>query len=257
MLATTKDLHGKDRLIWGQEKADLERKVADTEAKIREIIKYYETVDVNSSTLYKEAFDLFTKGELDEALAVLDEAKLQENEKKDADARILKAKMLALKYDFPNAETNYLKAVSIFPSFENNSLVASFYYDLNKFKEAQVYCTNCLSLAKTPDDRASTLNNLGNLQLAINEYPQAESSYQEALQIRCALAAVNSQAYLPDLSSTLANLAIFYLESVPDKERSVQYAEEVLSYRSSLEHIPAARECIEIAEAVLEQWQSN
>ncbi|MDR1198680.1 MAG: tetratricopeptide repeat protein, partial [Prevotellaceae bacterium] len=106
-------------------------------------------------------------------------------------------------------------------------------------------------------DLAMTLNNLGILQSDINDYTKAEASYREALQIRRELAASNPRAYLPDVAMTIASLALFYQADVPDKEQSVRYAEEVLSYRSSIEHIPAAREYIEIAEAALERWQSH
>jgi chaperonin cofactor prefoldin len=68
----------KQMLVLSKEKADLEQKIADTEAKIQDIVKYYETVDINSSPLYREAFGLLVKGKLDEALAVLDEARLEQ-----------------------------------------------------------------------------------------------------------------------------------------------------------------------------------
>jgi tetratricopeptide (TPR) repeat protein len=228
LLATTKELHNKIRLEWSKEKADLEQKVADTEAKIQDIIKSYETVDINSSPLYKEAFELFINGKLDEALAVLDEAKLEANEKKDADIRILKAQMLELKYDFKNAEANYLKSVSIFFSFKNNLQIANFYYKLNEFKKAEPYYTHCITLAKTADKKAGILHNLGVLQSTINEYPKAEASYREALQIRRELAAANPQAYLPDVAMTLNNLG--------NLQKNInKYPKAEASYREALQ----------------------
>ncbi|MDR1199857.1 MAG: tetratricopeptide repeat protein, partial [Prevotellaceae bacterium] len=230
LLATTKELHGRDRLAWDKEKTDLEQKVAYTEAKIQEIIKSYETVDMDSSPMYKEALELFINGKLDEALAVLDDATLEANEKKGADARILKAQMLELKYDFKNAEANYLKAVSIFPSFENNLRIASFYYELNEFKKSEAYLRICVALAKTTKDKACILNNLGVLQRNINELQQAEASYREALQTYRELAANNPQAYLPYVATTLNNLGTLqsYLK---DYRKAEAYYQEALKIR--------------------------
>jgi tetratricopeptide (TPR) repeat protein len=110
-----------------------------------------------------------------------------------------------------------------------------------------------LQPVKTAEEKASVFNNLGILQGDINDYPQAETSFHEALEIYRELAASNPQAYLPNVAGTLASLAFFYLHVAPDREQSVKYAKEVLSYRSSFEHIPAARQYIEIAEEALEQ----
>jgi tetratricopeptide (TPR) repeat protein len=205
-LKETEDSHSKERWEWGEEKAALEKKVEDTESNIRKISAYYESVDIASSPLYKEAFDLFTQGKLDEALVLLDNAALEKIDKANADTRILKAQLLELKYDFENAAANYLKAAAIFPSFDNNLLVANFYYNLKQFNEAETYYTQCLTLAKKPEEKAAVLNNLGALQSNRNEYKQAEASFQEALKIQRDLAAVNPQTYLPDVAMTLNNL---------------------------------------------------
>jgi tetratricopeptide (TPR) repeat protein len=77
-------------------------------------------------------------------------------------------------------------------------------------------------------DVATTLNNLANLHSDKNEFDKALNCYEEALSIRRALAAENPNAYFIDLSSTLINLSIFYLQSVPHKENSVDLAKEAL-----------------------------
>ncbi|MDR2652934.1 MAG: tetratricopeptide repeat protein [Prevotellaceae bacterium] len=237
LLARTDDLYDRDRLAWGQEKADLEKKVADTETTIQEIIKSY---DINSSPLYKKAFELLMNGNLDDALAKLNEAKLDENEKKlkaaeaklEADkkntaaVRILKAQMLELKYDFENAEANYLKSLSIFPSLENNFKIAYFYYKLNEFKKAEIYYVNCLVLVETEGEKAAVLHNLGPLQHKIKNYSQAKDSYLEALKIYRNLADVNPKAYLPDVAGMLNNLGVLQndIKDYPQAESCYQDA---------------------------------
>ena len=52
-----------------------------------------------------------------------------------------------------------------------------------------------------------TLHNLGLLQKAKNDFVEALKNYQEALQIRRALAKENPKAYLPNVAATLNNLA--------------------------------------------------
>ncbi|MDR1937698.1 MAG: hypothetical protein LBQ73_04250 [Tannerellaceae bacterium] len=142
-LVDTKDeLHSIKILELSGKIADLEKQVEEKESKIREIAANYENVDIASlPLLHKEAINLFTQGKIDEAFALLDEAKLEAQEAKleaknkaAADTRILKAQLAELKYDFENAEANYLKAAAIFPSFGNNLLVANFYHKLNQFK---------------------------------------------------------------------------------------------------------------------------
>ncbi|MDR1645860.1 MAG: tetratricopeptide repeat protein [Tannerellaceae bacterium] len=396
LLANNNQLHGIKLSKLIEQIADLEQQLKEKEAKIQEIVKYRETVGVNASPLFIEAYDLFSKGKIDEALNLLDEKKLNEAENKrkedSAKERILKAQLQELTYDFQAAETNYLKAADIFPSYENNFQVARFYYKQNNFPAAETYYTRCLPLAKTPEEKANilhnvgvlhhnmkdypkaakdyeealqirrklaatnpkayrpkladtlnnvgvllwnmkdypkaakayeeplkirreladenpqayrpdlaktlnnlavlhevmkdypkaaeayeealkiqrqladenpqadlpylalTLNNLGILHKDMKDYPKAKDAYEEALKIRRELAATNPQAYLPDLAMTLANLAIFYRKCVPDKEQSIQYANEIFSYRSSLEHIPNAHQYIEAALSVLIYW---
>ncbi len=73
---------------------------------------------------------------------------------------------------------------------------------------------------------AGTLNNLGELHRATNEYGPARQEYEEALKIKRSLVEREPGAFTQDLSETLLNLSIFYLESMPDKAKSVAYAQE-------------------------------
>ncbi|MDR1646349.1 MAG: tetratricopeptide repeat protein [Tannerellaceae bacterium] len=209
-----------------------------------------------SPPLYKEAYDLFSQGKLDETLALLDKDNLEDKRKGLATFYILKAQTLDLKNNFQDAEVNYRIAAAIFPSFENNFQVARFYYKQNNFPDAETYYTRCLPLAKTPVEKAIVLNNVGILHWNKKDYPKAAKAFEETLQIRRALATENPQAYLPYVAMILANLALFYLGGVPDRELSIQYAKEVLSYRrSSLEDIPDVRKSMEVAGQILNCWE--
>jgi len=75
---------------------------------------------------------------------------------------------------------------------------------------------------------ATTLNNLAVLQKAKNEFAAALEKYEEALHIYRALAKENPAAYLPDVAMTVINLSIFYLQSLPNKEKSIALALEAV-----------------------------
>ncbi|MDR2118693.1 MAG: hypothetical protein LBP25_04070 [Tannerellaceae bacterium] len=104
---------------------------------------------------------------------------------------------------------------------------------------------------------ARTLNRLGYLHKHKYNCPQEANVYEKILQIRRKLVKTSPKAYLPDLVSTLTNLAIFYQEDVPNREKSIQYAKEAVSYRSSLEHLPEVRRYMEQAEEVLRRWNEK
>src|SRR3990172_989335 len=102
---------------------------------------------------------------------------------------------------------------------------------------------------------AVTLNNLGNLQKNKNEFEDALNSYNEALKIYRKLAQANPQTYLPNVARTFTNLSIFYQESQPDKDVSVQYAMEVLKILTPfLKGAPYTQQYAQRALKVLQDW---
>ncbi len=102
-------------------------------------------------------------------------------------------------------------------------------------------------------DVAATLNNLANLHSDKNDFTSAEAKYEEALQIRRSLAEKSPDAYLPDVAMTLVNLSIFYLQAVPDKEKSVALAREVLEIADRFPQVPAVQEYAKKAIEVLRE----
>jgi tetratricopeptide (TPR) repeat protein len=101
-------------------------------------------------------------------------------------------------------------------------------------------------------DVADTLNNLANLHSAQNAFGPALAAYEEALQIRLSLAAASPEAFLPVLTETLNNLSIYYLEDVPDRTKSVAYAEEARSILIPLcAKMPHLQGYLDMAERVL------
>jgi tetratricopeptide (TPR) repeat protein len=101
-------------------------------------------------------------------------------------------------------------------------------------------------------DVATTLNNLAILQQAQNHLEAAASSYGEALQIRRDLSAENPRTYLPDVAMTLINLSIFYWQAMPDPEKSVALAMEVIEIFQDFQHVSIVQRYAMTARQVLE-----
>ncbi len=81
---------------------------------------------------------------------------------------------------------------------------------------------------------------------------QALEQYEEALKIRRALAKEHPATYLPDVAMTLINMSIFYLQSVPDKEKSVSLAIEVIKIGIEFQQIPIVQKYMETAIQILQ-----
>ncbi len=84
---------------------------------------------------------------------------------------------------------------------------------------------------------------------------QALSAYEEALKIRTKSAINNPAIYLPEASCTLSNLASFYAEALPDREKSIEYAMKTIVMLIPIyESVPFTRRYLQIAMRVLKKW---
>jgi len=102
---------------------------------------------------------------------------------------------------------------------------------------------------------AGTLNNLAVLQSDRNDYAGAEQGYREALGIYRDLAQMNPQTYLPDEAKALINVGWFYHDAVPDKQKSLDAATEVLRIVWPLtEIIPVTKQYADSAFNLLKAW---
>ncbi|MDR2498031.1 MAG: tetratricopeptide repeat protein, partial [Tannerellaceae bacterium] len=103
--------------------------------------------------------------------------------KEAAEKYIFTAQLYIANYQFKEAEEHYKKAIEIFPSDDNTFAAAVFYYSLNRFNEAKEYFNRCLSMELSPAQRAVVQNNLGLIFEQLNDYPEAEKAFAEALEI--------------------------------------------------------------------------
>ena len=216
------------------------------EKRVTELLQEFNGKDIaQCSALYQEAFALFLNGNLLEALAVFDDAKLQaskaafqkrqqqvaKEQQRLAETFLFKAQLLQLTFDFTNAAKQFAEAIDILPSYSTYFAAAYFHAKLNHFQEAQPLFQKALALASTPDEQATILNNLANLQSDNNDHAHALKNYNEALAIRRQLAAKNPDAYLPDVAATLNNLAILQSDNNDHANALKNFNEAFSTYR--------------------------
>jgi tetratricopeptide (TPR) repeat protein len=209
------------------------------------------------SELYKKAFGYFQNGEIEKALEVLDDAKMEaalrkvqqeEARIKQKEAKIkqkkkeaignfmLKAQLLIASLEFDRAEVYYQKAVKADETnLENVIEFANYLTKQRQFPRAQKLYEKALSVAKNEYDVAGTLNNLGTLYSDTNAHAQAREVYERALEIYEKLARDNPKAYLPDVAMTLNNLGILYRNTNAHAQAREVY-ERALEIREKLAH---------------------
>ncbi len=144
--------------------SELELQKANLENQVTQLLNDLETIDYsNASGTYHKAVELLFCGDLENAMLVLDEAKLEEdftnlqkNEsklheayKQNADSRILKAKLLVLNLEYETAKKNAIKGLEVYDYLCRNNpdgyifhlliaveQVGSIYYNSNDYEEA-------------------------------------------------------------------------------------------------------------------------
>ncbi len=214
------------------------------------------------SGLRKQAFSLFERGQIDSAIAVLQDelitedlnrARLEkqqgqalkdlgeqkikngeEGEKQAIQAWMDKAEFYVVKLDFTQAEFYYKKAVEADTSnFDNVFKYAFFLQGQRQFSKVEQQYQRALVLARDSAWQALVLNNLGVFYSDNQRMAEAENACLKALGIRRRLAQKNPDTYLPEVAATLNNLGTIYRDNHHMAEAEKAYA-EALSIRRLL-----------------------
>ncbi len=215
------------------------------------------------SEIEQKAIDLAQEGKIDEGIKLLeslqigkelkkaaqkrDQSQQQVDEaKEDITALIPKAKTAIKLYQSMGGKENLDKCCQLYmdialadtTNFENVFECAHFLHDQNRFIDAEHFYLIASNLPVKENQKGSILNNLGNLHSNLNNYPQAEKEYNEALSIRRKLAETNPDVYLPDVAMSLNNLGILHsdLNNYPQAEK--EYNEALEIYRKLAETNP-------------------
>jgi tetratricopeptide (TPR) repeat protein len=205
---------------------------------------------------YQKAAALFLEGRMDEALEILSEERLKQQEKdakkqlEDAKKRqddtlhswLLRGQLLAVKFDFDGASRAYGEAVKfVLDSFDAWFAYSLFHQEQVRFREAREGYEKALCLARASgkdEDVAMTLNNLGNLHRNENRMAEARQAFEEALKIHRKLAQKNPDVYLPDVAMTLNNLGVLHLNENRMTEARQAYEESLKIRRKLAEKNP-------------------
>lgn len=197
--------------------AELEKKYETLLVQKEEWAKQFAEYDPATATdeMYKEALRLFQDNKLDEAIAVLDDAKIQADlqraQTQAANRYRLKAQSYVAKFDFANAEKYYQLAIDADPeSFDNLHEVAFYLQEQNQLLDAQPLFTKALQLAKNDSDIAKTLINLGGIYWKQNQFEKTIELSQKALRIYKKLALERPETYQKDIAAILHNLGLSY-----------------------------------------------
>jgi tetratricopeptide (TPR) repeat protein len=230
--------------------AELQKQRDAALAQAQELAEKFAEVNLDdASELYKTAFEYFRQGEIEKALAVLDDPKmdaalrqaqeeeqrLEERRKKvkeairqSIDNYILKARLCIANFQFVDAETYYQKAIDADPDNLDSIFEFGYYlWDQKQFLKALPFYEKARSLAKDDSDVAATLNNLGILYKNLHQYPEATAALQRALKIYEEFTQTNPSTYLPYVAATLNNLGNLYLNLH-------QYPEATAAYQRAL-----------------------
>ena len=180
-----------------------------------------ETLGANSN-VYQHATWLFIDGQFNEALDVLDPAKLQaqRSEGQTGNQELvssykLRGEILALRFQFGDAAEAYASAVELDSNnFGANIELGLLDQSIGRVDEAEKSFNQCLKLGRNAGDPmaiAKALNKLGDVHIRPTRMDEAENEYNEALAISRQWATNDPQRYLPVAANALDNLGHLYL----------------------------------------------
>jgi tetratricopeptide (TPR) repeat protein len=190
----------------------------------------------NERGSFSDAKRLFLAGKLDLALKRLNEDKLEHESKllqnkseQAAQAWLLRAKLLTLRFDLVGTERAYDKAVQVASgSFDAWFQYAVFHQHQNHYSEADRGYQRALPIAREAGNLvnvAAVRNNLGNLYRDESRTAQAREAYEEALTIYRALGKIKPDVYLPYVATLLNNIGILNSTENHKAEAHRAYAE--------------------------------
>ena len=232
------------------ERTNLKKEIVELEQNVTQYITYINSPEVADNPQLVQIRKLIAANQWEAAtkaidIAALDKRKTQygqiddllANQKQnDAQQYRLHAQQILIDRPdgwFENTYKAYKNAVELNPDYDTVFSLAFFLQDHNQFSVAISFYEQALNLVANEYEKATILNNLGNLYSAKNEQTQAENTYLEALAIRRNLAKENPATYQSDVAMTLSNLGTLYSAKNEQKKAENAYV-EALAIRRKL-----------------------
>ncbi|MCP4549219.1 MAG: tetratricopeptide repeat protein, partial [bacterium] len=201
---------------------ELKQRLEDFKAEVFRLHELFTRIPINTERLRK-AKEHFDKGEFREADAVLKAEEIQrdvERLKKEQGAAT--EKLAAIERDLEDRAQEFLLKARL-------SLLSPVPEGGSRFERAQGWFEQALATART----AELLGEYAVFLWEHNDFGQAEPLYQEALKHYRGLAESNPEAFLPDVATTLNNLANLHSDTQAYGPALKEY-EEALKIRRGL-----------------------
>ncbi|KAA3636947.1 MAG: tetratricopeptide repeat protein [Bacteroidetes bacterium] len=220
---------------------NLETAKAKIENQVIDLIQRMEGNELSQTPeLYQTAFELFMEGEIDKAILILDEAKMEEEEKRVeetmiqmAETRLLKARMLKIQNSHEEAARNYERAFELKQSWSVCDEITSYYLFVNNIDKAEEYSRHCLLNAKTIIEKVQTFQTIGIIYRYRRKDENALDSYIEALSIWNELKEDDSHSFLAGKSRILNNIANIERDK-RNYEKALKTYQESISIKEKL-----------------------
>jgi len=236
-------------------KEKLENEKVNKEKQVAHLLKELDGKNINDkSSLFQQAFNYFIDGDIDIALSVLDEEKIQEEEKKNngnskqnAEIRILKAKLLIIKNKFEEAGKNYEKALNHFKDWESSFEAGNFFMFYQDYPKAENHYQISLIEADTDYRKILSLNNLALVHKANNNIKDADDFLNEAFLLSKNLGETQSEADLAYYAMVLHNIGNQWIDKSEFSNAEECY-KAVLKIRKQLEEKNPNKYSYQVAE---------
>lgn len=228
--------------------AALNEQLRSQKKQVKELVDQFaiENLDDQSET-YQKAFAAFTKGNIDEALAILDKVNLAKRLEKnaeqiekaksaindltenieskeyqmqqDVEQALLDARMHKLKYQFEETEASYDLVVKYdSTNFQYLNEYYDFLNDIQNFEKAIKVLNKSLRIFKSLDQDNSLImwnvakieSILGILYMSVEDYLHAEEAHNECIRIEKDLVKINPSYYEPKIAIAKTLLGLVY-----------------------------------------------
>ena len=257
---------------WEKQVAELQEELQGLQKQLVDIADEYSKTNLDDLTeKERHAYQLYKDGKIDESRRLRESFESEKNYSKSLGERkkiekdksrldsIDKGKIeevsfhkrnlnqlaneAQLRFDFAEADRKLeFLALSDSSDFDNLFGYAFYLSNQNNHNAAIWWYNKALLHVNKEDVKSSVLNNLGILYKDMNNYPEAEKAYLEALEIRRKLAKSNPSNYEPDVAMTQYNLGILYSvkNNYPEAEKA--YLEALVIYRRLVSSNPSTYE---------------
>ena len=164
------------------ERLKIEINVAIDQARV--LKSKFETIDIEKSNQqYKKAYEAYFSGNTQLAIAALEAIDLDNEDRKNADNRKMRASLHAINFEFEKAEQNYEIAVRIYSDYENHYDFGDYLIGIHQYKKALVQVDQADKYADEPFKEYELSEMRVNAYMSYYDYVAAISEFENQVTI--------------------------------------------------------------------------